>query len=1213
MTTEQVANVPSVDPEARYRVRVTRDARIPTTVAGLSLSADVFVPLDAGPVPALVMVLPYRKDAQGGALDAQTFLWFAARGYACVLVDFRGTGSSDGEQRPPFDPGEADDGVAAVEWAAAQVWCNGNVGMWGHSYGAVMSMRTASRRPPHLRAILPVMGMVDPELDLVHPCGARGLATITAWGMFTLLNQLVPPLHDYGSHDEHERWRRRLHDSEPWIIDILRHGPGDPAWRARAVDVSLIQVPTFCVGGWRDIFCEGTLRAYEQITAPKKLLVGPWVHTMPDASPFQPVDFRGLSLQWWDHWLNGVPNGVMDEAPVTLYLQGDEPHWQRFEAWPPANRQVRFATEATATLHCRDRAEPAPPVNDDKHIAEGRLDATAGVLSQLWALPADGTGLPLDQHDDDMRAPHCDSEPLAEDLIIAGRCDVTVRMAGVLQLDRLTVRLADVDGDGRSTLIAGGIAARPTTRSVTLALTPTFYRVASGHRLRVVVTDAEFPRLWPAMVSGEPILRLAHVEVVLPKGSDGVDVSLARPPITLARAGTAGGPTARGTWMVARDLVNNRVEVCTGGDLTTETPAAGHLLVTNETLTMSVAASAPTATHAHAKNTATVTTSVGDTIAIAAESQITSTHALVRADVELNGKSILAREWHTAVGDGTNRTDGRRWPMTGPATPMHRVDELLAIYGDPHASVATLLCDRHPADAPAFTIVEPDGLASVLTYGQLRSGSQRLAGSLQALGIGVGDRVATLMGKSSEYVITLLAIWRLGAVHVPLFTAFAPGAIGTRLLASAAKAVVCDVDQRDKLRPSDAIPSPAPWRVIVNGRSPGRARGADLDLEDMVAAGSETVAAAALGPTAPMVHIYTSGTTGRPKGVVVPTVAIASFHAYLEFGCDIRRDDVYWNAADPGWAYGLYYGIIGALAVGVPAVLLKGRFSAELTWSTLRDQGVTNFAAAPTVYRALKAADLAPTELRLRCASSAGEPLTPDVNDWARGALGVAVHDHYGQTETGMLVNNHHHPAVSGSLTPGSMGRPMPGWTVRVLEQDRDEEAEAGTTGRLAVDLGQSPLAWFAGYADDPDNAERFTADRRFYLTGDLARVGASGDLEFAGRADDVIIMAGYRIGPFDVESTLARHPSVKECAVIAVPDHVRGEVLEAYVVLTSGWSADAELVTELQQWVKGTFAAHAYPRAIHFVDSLPKTPSGKVQRFVLRERRRAELAPASL
>jgi acetyl-CoA synthetase len=531
-----------------------------------------------------------------------------------------------------------------------------------------------------------------------------------------------------------------------------------------------------------------------------------------------------------------------------------------------------------------------------------------------------------------------------------------------------------------------------------------------------------------------------------------------------------------------------------------------------------------------------------------------------------------------------------------------RVAELLAMYAAPKVCVAELLCDRRDATRVAYHIVGPDLLARPLTYGELRAESERFASVLAEMGVGAGDRVATLMGKSREYLVTLLGIWRLGAVHVPLFTAFAPPAITLRLNGSKAKVVVCDASQRAKLEPGDDIPASPGWRLITTGTADARAP----NFAALMAGANRLATPVTSSGEAPMIHIYTSGTTGRPKAVVVPVKALAAFQAYGEFAFDLRPDDVFWNGADPGWAYGLYFGVLVALTTGVESVLLQGGFSAEATYTVLGALGVSNFAAAPTVYRSLRTSSVpVPRGLKLRCASSAGEPLTPEVNDWAKSALGVSVHDHYGQTEMGMLINNHHHPALQRPLKAGSMGQVMPGWHAVVLREHEDVPAATGEVGRLALDLHQSSFNYFTGYLGDPEkSAEKYTADGRWYLTGDLARVDADGYYFFGSRDDDVIIMAGYRIGPFEIESVLLTHPAVAESAVIAVPDAVRGEVMEAFVVLRDPAAASAGLVKELQNWVKTKYAAHAYPRAIHFTDALPKTPSGKIQRFVLRRQR---------
>lgn len=545
-------------------------------------------------------------------------------------------------------------------------------------------------------------------------------------------------------------------------------------------------------------------------------------------------------------------------------------------------------------------------------------------------------------------------------------------------------------------------------------------------------------------------------------------------------------------------------------------------------------------------------------------------------------------------------------------TPDARVAQLLDTFDAPEVDLGALLCDDHPGDAVAFTVVRPDLTTVDLTNAELGERSRRFAAHLVAQGIQPGDRVATLMGKSVDLVTVVLGIWRAGAVHVPLFTAFATPAIALRLAGSDATHVVCDADQRTKLTPGEDLPAD-PRRVItVTG---GQASGGDLALDEVLATADPAAAPSVKVPgDHEFVRLFTSGTTGTPKGVPIPVKALATFVVYLEYGLDVTAEDVYWNAADPGWAYGLYYGIAGPLAAGRRNILLQAKFTPETTWRVIQELGVTNLAAAPTVFRSLRSAETpAPGGLDLRRISSAGEPLNPDVVSWGEQVLGAPIHDTYGQTELGMSIVNGWQADVAGELRQGSMGRPMPGWAAAVLKEDVDEPAGAGELGRVCIDLAGSPLMWFGGYVDAPEKtAERFSSDGRWYYTGDAGTIDGDGYVYFSSRDDDVIIMAGYRIGPFEIESVLVGDPRVAEAAVVGVPDELRGEVVEAFVVLAPGASESPDLVEELKQRVKTKLAAHAYPRVVHVVDEVPKTPSGKIQRFALRSRRAAEVAGAT-
>ncbi|MCA1307396.1 AMP-binding protein [Microbacterium esteraromaticum] len=511
-------------------------------------------------------------------------------------------------------------------------------------------------------------------------------------------------------------------------------------------------------------------------------------------------------------------------------------------------------------------------------------------------------------------------------------------------------------------------------------------------------------------------------------------------------------------------------------------------------------------------------------------------------------------------------------PWRDNAVVAAEVSALRDQYSDAHLDLAEALCDRHPQDATAFIGVDRALQVTSMTYGQLADRSRRLASVLGAKGVRRGSRVGVLMGKTLQLPIVLLAIWRLGAVHVPLFTAFAGPAIATRVNGARAALIVVDPDQADKL---DGIEIPA----LHSGAT----------LDEQIDGADPIAQREAVGSDGVFVQLYTSGTTGVPKGVAVPVFAIAAFTAYMRYGLDVRDDDILWNVADPGWAYGLYYGIIGPLAIGRPNILLEGGFSAEAMGRVVENVGVTNLAASPTVYRALKAQGIVFGGGGLRVASSAGEPLTPDVTAWAPGALGAEVFDHWGQTEQGMGIVNACDPRVRRDVKPGSMGPAMPGFV-------------AGTRGeQIVLSVHESPLMWFTGYVGAPtQTAERFTDDGSWYLTGDVGHHDGT-DFFFASRDDDVILAAGYRIGPNDIESIIATDPAVAEVAVVGRPDEIRGEVVEAFVVLTP--HATAEGLTErLQSAVRSRYGAHAYPRRVHVIGALPKTPSGKIQRFILRK-----------
>jgi acetyl-CoA synthetase len=532
----------------------------------------------------------------------------------------------------------------------------------------------------------------------------------------------------------------------------------------------------------------------------------------------------------------------------------------------------------------------------------------------------------------------------------------------------------------------------------------------------------------------------------------------------------------------------------------------------------------------------------------------------------------------------------------------------LSRYGATDIRLAELLCDRHAQDAGRVALRYEDAARrkAEYTFVEMLDRSARFAGVLRDLGVSRGDRVAVLLPKSPELMIAVLGLWRVGAVHVPLFTAFGPEAVGFRVSHSGARVVVTDSANRGKVETSPGASGNGGVRVVVVEDSDVALEASDIPFRESIETAPPVTEAASYAGTDPFVMIYTSGTTGPPKGALCSVRLMAEIEAYMSLGLDLRDDDSYWNMADPGWAHGFAFALTGPLLMGHSTLFVNMPFDPALTLDVLERYGVTNFVSAPTAYRMLRAAGVSPQQrrrLRVRVATSCGEPLNPELIAWSTECLGIPIHDHYGQTEAGMPIVNHHHPLLGGALRPGSMGRAAPGYRVVVVD-DNGKELGPGQEGQLALDIQRSPMFYFGGYHKEPDRtAERFVANGRYYLTGDDGSCDSDGYFYFSGRADDVIKSAGYRIGPFDVESALIGHDAVVEAAVVGKPDPLKGHTLKAFVMLREGVKASDELAGELRLHVKSRLGAHAYPREIEFVTGFPKTPSGKIQRFLLRER----------
>ncbi|WQG57871.1 AMP-binding protein [Pseudomonas sp. RTB3] len=503
-------------------------------------------------------------------------------------------------------------------------------------------------------------------------------------------------------------------------------------------------------------------------------------------------------------------------------------------------------------------------------------------------------------------------------------------------------------------------------------------------------------------------------------------------------------------------------------------------------------------------------------------------------------------------------------------------------------------CDRHVLPGRIALFWEGrDGRSATVTFSDLQDQAARFANFLLAQGVRRGDKVAGLLPRTAELLIVVLGTWRVGAVYQPMFTAFGPKAIEHRLHCSGAALVVTDGDNRHKLTD---VPN-CPTIVTVTGpKGEGLVRG-DFSFWAELPNHANHCEPVMLGADEPFLLMFTSGTTGPSKALSVPLKAIVAFQSYTRDAVDLRPEDAFWNVADPGWAYGIYFGVTGPLSMGHPITFYDGPFTLESTCRVINKYGITNLTGSPTAYRLLIAGGkqfAKPIKGQLRVVSSAGEPLNPEVIRWFAENLDVTIHDHYGQTELGMVLCNHH--GLEHPVRMGSAGFAVPGHRIVVLGEDA-EELPAGQPGILAVDREQSPLCWFDGYKGMKTSA--FVG--KYYLSGDTVELNDDGSISFVGRSDDVITTSGYRVGPFDVESALIEHPAVMEAAVIGKPDPERTELVKAFVVLTQHYRADPQLAEELRLYVRQRLAAHAYPREIEFVSELPKTPSGKLQRFILR------------
>jgi acetyl-CoA synthetase len=515
------------------------------------------------------------------------------------------------------------------------------------------------------------------------------------------------------------------------------------------------------------------------------------------------------------------------------------------------------------------------------------------------------------------------------------------------------------------------------------------------------------------------------------------------------------------------------------------------------------------------------------------------------------------------------------------------------------------IVERWGAEAPdelALVSLGPDGETLAEHTAAQLSARARMAGrALLAQGVKPGDRVFIMLPRVPAWYEAMLGAVRIGAVVMPGTNQLTARDIAYRISAANASIAITSADGAEKI---DTIEQELPSLKLRIAHGAGE-RAGWLDFDGMLeAAGDGELPASPTTRDDPMILFFTSGTVSYAKMVLHNQGYGLGHVSTARFWHDLRPGDRHWTVTDTGWAKAAWGGLYGQFherATNVQVAL--GKPNADTILGIIRRAEITSFCAPPTLYRLLVQADLAAYDLGgLRHCTSAGEPLNPEViRAWREGTGGLVVYDGYGQSETTVLVANYR----SMPVRPGSMGKPVPGWNVDVLDENGGRAAD-DVVGAIAVQVTDPrPVGLFEGYESDAEaNAKAFRDG--WYYTGDKAWRDADGYLWFEGRDDDVITSSAYRIGPFEVESALVEHPAVVEAAVVGKDDPDRTQIVTAFIILAAGYQPGDALVVELQEHTRRLTAPYKYPREIHFVEELPKTVSGKIRRSELRERLRS-------
>jgi acetyl-CoA synthetase len=569
---------------------------------------------------------------------------------------------------------------------------------------------------------------------------------------------------------------------------------------------------------------------------------------------------------------------------------------------------------------------------------------------------------------------------------------------------------------------------------------------------------------------------------------------------------------------------------------------------------------------------------------------------------------------HTATFKYIRASIREYMPPTSPDTTSHEPEDRFSSfsisvpeYYNFGYDVVDAWAEKEP-DKPALLWVNQQGETKRYSFKDMKTGSDRAVRLLHDLGISQGDRVFIMLPRIPEWWVLVVALIKLGAVYTPAPTLLTPHDISYRLSAGGFALVITDPENAPKVEEAVREGAFRTKCMVVDGELPGRTSYSQKPAGFPSHPSSRDAPPRVMTRSSdPLLIFFTSGTTGNPKMVLHDHSYPLGHIVTALLWQDLRPTDLHFTISDTGWAKSAWGNLFGQWIAGAAVFVydIRGKFDAAEIPPLLEKYAITTFCCPPTIYRMLILLDLAAYNLRkLRHCVSAGEPLNPEVIRVWKETTGLLIHEGYGQTETVLCIG-----AFPGRrCPPGSMGKPAPGWRIELHDRD-GRPVGADREGRIAISLSPRPVGLFSGYiGNEAANKKSFV--KGWYYTDDKAAMDEDGNFWFIGRDDDVIKASGYRIGPFEVESALLEHPAVAEAAVVGSPDPIRGLVVKAFVVLKPGILPSDRLVAGLQEHVKRLTAPYKYPRLIEFVDSLPKTYSGKIRRNELREREAKKAGP---